>query len=288
MSFPLLASEGIQNPDLWYPTLLGFLVVASAIVLFCGSAYMLLATNLGAKLGFLVAAGALSGFMMLLSALWVMTSSPLNTFKGRVPAWAPVELIGSDLARSTVPEVTLITSDTSPLDTSEAANIKAAVDGTVVTLAEADGEDHAPDNEFARFESSTDYLVTAAYEVGGGGEFDVSVNGDWPVLHASFHDPTYAVATVCPVLDQPVPFGDPIPEPACDPDGEVINVVFERDLGSLRTPPAVAFVASGILFGLCLLGMHWRERDLAAANTAAEADAETNGSTSPDRTPANV
>jgi hypothetical protein len=54
----------------------------------------------------------------------------------------------------------------------------------------------------------------------------------------------------------------------------VSHVVFERDLGSMRVPPVVVFIASAILFGLSLLGLHWRERDLAEAEAAAEAEAE--------------
>ena len=49
----VLAAEGIKDRDLWYPTILGVLVVLSAVSLFCGSVYLLLATNLGARLGFL-------------------------------------------------------------------------------------------------------------------------------------------------------------------------------------------------------------------------------------------
>ena len=41
--------------DLWYPTILGILVVVAGVGLFCGSIYLLLGTNLGARLGFLVA-----------------------------------------------------------------------------------------------------------------------------------------------------------------------------------------------------------------------------------------
>ena len=62
-----LAAEGPAHPNLWNPTILGVLVVLSAIGLFCGSAYLLLGTNLGARLGFLVAAAGLTGFMVLLT-----------------------------------------------------------------------------------------------------------------------------------------------------------------------------------------------------------------------------
>ena len=64
----ITAAEGPANPNLWNPTILGVLVTLSAIGLFCGSAYLLLATNLGGRLGFLVSFASLTGFMVLLSA----------------------------------------------------------------------------------------------------------------------------------------------------------------------------------------------------------------------------
>src|SRR5919201_4339744 len=100
-------SEGIPHPTLWYPTILGVFVVVAAVALFCGSIYLLLATNLGARLGFLVAAAALSGFMVLLSAMWLTTSSPLNTLKGRVPAWKVVDQVDS-IGKSKISEIRTI------------------------------------------------------------------------------------------------------------------------------------------------------------------------------------
>jgi hypothetical protein len=272
---PLLAAtEGVKNPGLWYPTILGILVVVSAVVLFCGSVYLLLATNLGAKLGFLVAAAALSGFMMLLSLLWLTTASPLNTLKGRVPSWKPVELLESDLARSNITDVAQITESTKQVDPTEATNVKAAVDAAVVKPKATNGEEPPEPTKFATFDDTTEYLVPATYEVGGGGRTQVDFGGSFPWVHVSFHNPKYAVATICPILVQEVPFGDPIPEAKCDPDQPVTHVVLERDLGSLRIPPFVVFLASSILFGLSLLGLHWRERDLEDAKAAAEAEAE--------------
>jgi hypothetical protein len=75
---------------LWDPTILGILAVLSGVVLFCGSVYLLLATNLGARLGFLVAATALSGLLTLIAILWVTTQTPLESPKGRVAAWIPI------------------------------------------------------------------------------------------------------------------------------------------------------------------------------------------------------
>jgi hypothetical protein len=287
---PLLAAtEGVKNPGLWYPTILGILVVVSAVVLFCGSVYLLLATNLGAKLGFLVAAGALSGFMVLLSMLWLTTASPLNTLKGRVPSWKPVELLESDLARSNIPDVAAITDQTEQVDPTEATNVKAAVDAAVVKPTGTNGEEPPPATKYATFEDTTAYLVSQTYEVGGGGRTDITFGGSFPWVHVSFHNPKYAVATICPVLEQEVPFGDPIPAAKCDPDQPVTHLVLERDLGSLRVPPFVVFLASSILFGLSLLGMHWRERDLQAAKAAAEAEApQTPAVREPEPEPANA
>ena len=64
----LAPKAGPQN--LWNPTIIGVLTVLCAVGLFCGSAYLLLGTNLGGRLGFLVAAAGLTGFLVLLTTLW--------------------------------------------------------------------------------------------------------------------------------------------------------------------------------------------------------------------------
>ena len=88
----LLAQEGGEK-TLWNPTILGVLVVLSAIGLFCGSVYLLLATNLGARLGFLVASASLFGFLVLLSILWMTTFTPLESPKGRDTSWKIKEIV---------------------------------------------------------------------------------------------------------------------------------------------------------------------------------------------------
>src|SRR3982074_2479542 len=116
------ASEGIPHPTLWYPTILGVLVVVAGIALFCGSAYLLLATNLGARLGFLIAAAALSGFMVLLSALWLTTAAPLHTLRGRVRSWKVVAQADS-LDQVNIPAVRNIDKQGKTVDPAEAANV---------------------------------------------------------------------------------------------------------------------------------------------------------------------
>jgi len=283
-----LASEGVKNPNLWYPTIVGVLVVIAAVGLFCGTVYLLLATNLGARLGFLVAVAGLSGLMMLLACLWVTTSSPLNTLKGRIPTWVAVESVkGGDLAQSKITAVHDIRETGRKVDVTEQANVKAAVDEALVATSEGQAqgsEQTASANKFAVYQSATDYLITDYFETGGGNifsQFEVTTGGGFPWIHVSLHEPLYAVVDICPA-DQAaeiVPFGESPPAPKCDKTQPTSALIFERDLGSVRVPPFVALVASAIIFALSLLGLHWRERDLqekaAADAAAAEAAAGT-------------
>jgi hypothetical protein len=272
----VLATEaGIKDRDLWYPTIIGVLVVIAAVALFCGTIYLLLATNLGARLGFLVAAAGLAGFMVLLSILWLTTSSPLNTLKGRPPSWKAVESIeGGDLSKSKIPTIREIKQGDELKDPAEQANVKAAVDQVVVVPeGTPSSELSASTRKFQIYTSTTDYLVPSYYETGGGNVFsqvDVQLNGEFPLLHISLHKPKYAVVNICAVdkAAQIVPYGDTPPEPKCDDSKPINSVVFERDLGSVRVPPFVALCGSIILFALSLLGLHWRERDLLEQATA--------------------
>ncbi len=272
----IFANTGIKDPSIWYPTILGVLVVVSAIGLFIGGTYLLVATNTGARLAFLIVGAALSGMMMLLASLWWTTGSPLNTLKGRIPGYTAFESIaGDDFARSAIDAIQTIDPN-NKLDLAETTNVKAAIDALVVIPKSIGGEHAELPNEFQTFESSSDYLVAAAYTTGGGAWLDktspyfhlgyikVTTDASFPWVHLTSHQPSYAVAVLCPIdLEaQQVPFGDPVPAATCNPDEQVTTIVLAKDLGSLRFPPFMVMVSSGIMFALFLLGMHWRERDL--------------------------
>src|SRR6478736_8675548 len=129
----VLAAEGIKGRDLWYPTILGVLVVIAAVALFMGTIYILLATNLGARLGFLVTAAGLSGFMVLLSLLWLTNPSPVNTLKGRIPAWVARESIqNGDYAKSKFAAVRDINNSGRAASEADITNLKAAVDANLI------------------------------------------------------------------------------------------------------------------------------------------------------------
>lgn len=263
--FPVTLASELTERTLWYPTILGVLVVVAGFALFCGSIYLLLGTNLGARLGFLVAFTAFFGFMVILSALWVTTASPLNTLKGRIPEWVVKEKV-EDLADSKISEARRIQQDGDVVSVTEAANVKAAVDSALVTQQGTAAHPVEPEvNEFAEFGSVTEYMVVETYEVGG---------SDPKFYKAEFtHTPLFAVAEYCAVTapDPDRPFGLPPVEATCSTDADAARgfIVLERDLGSLRLPPVVVFFASLILFGLGLLNLHWREKDQMALAAAA-------------------
>ena len=256
LSLLTLAAEAAPK-GIWYPVILGILVVVAGIALFCGSIYVLLGTNLGARLGFLVAFTSLAGFMVLLTLLWCTTASPQNTLRGRIPQWKVLEVVSAP-EKSKATDVHGINTKQNKAEATEAANVKAAVDAALVTKVSTPTVEYTPnDNRFAKFADVTKYQILQTWEIGGSnpqfwkGEFT--------------HTPEYAVAQFCQVKDttEAQPFGLPPLPPECDNSADAVKgyVVLERDLGSLRVPPFVAFGISLILFILGLLALHWREKD---------------------------
>jgi hypothetical protein len=246
----LLAQEGGPK-TLWDPTILGVLVVLSAIGLFCGSVYLLLGTNLGGRLGFLVAGACLTGFMVLLSSLWITTATPLNSPKGRPAGWKVKEVVNSP-ADAKISKVHDISKTGDAVSVEALAQLRPAVDQALVTQAAVGGE-AAPNQPFAQFSRSTDFLT----EFEGYQTF--TTGGDSKNLF--WHTPKYAVVEVCNTLVvEPAP-GQKPPAPTCDPLTPKQYVVMEFDRGSLRQPPWVYFFTSLVLFGLFLLGLHWYEKD---------------------------
>jgi hypothetical protein len=245
----ITAAEGPAHPNLWNPTILGVLVTIAAIGLFCGSTYLLLSTNLGARLGFLVAAASLTGFMVLLSGLWWTSgNSGIDPPHGRSPSWKVVEVV-SDPQESKIPAVHDISSSGTPVDSAGLANLRPALDAALVRVTPVAGEP-APDQPFAKFQAALDYLTDfegyQTYIVGGG-----TKNFFW-------HEPKYAVVEFCP-KDPNAPIGG---APTCDPLGDKQYAVLAFDFGSLRQPVVFQFfIPSVLLFGLSLLGLHWHEQD---------------------------
>ena len=82
-----MSSSPPSSPSTWEPELRGILIVIIAVVVLCGSVYLILATNLGARLGFLVALTGLLGWLMLMGIVWAIYGIGL---KGPDPSWQAV------------------------------------------------------------------------------------------------------------------------------------------------------------------------------------------------------
>jgi hypothetical protein len=249
MHLLITAAEGPAHPNLWNPTILGVLVVLSAIGLFCGSVYLLLGTNLGGRLGFLVSFASLTGFMVLLSTLWWTSgNSGIDPPHGHSPAWKVVEVVSTPEQSKFDAVHDAIKSGTAA-DATELANLRPAMDAALVHAAVVENTPAVP-QPLAQFDASLDYLTDfkgyQAAVVGGG-----TKNLFW-------HNPRYAVVQFCPT-EPDTPIGA---APSCDPLKDKQYAILTYDFGSLREPVVFQFwVPSVLLFGLSLLGLHWYEMD---------------------------
>lgn len=84
------------------PGIRGILVVLTGVTVLMGSVYLLLGTNLGSRLGFLVALTGLFGWLAILTFMWWLTPPAIGP-RGNLPSWKPVEIYvngGGDQAKT--------------------------------------------------------------------------------------------------------------------------------------------------------------------------------------------
>ncbi len=73
----------------WDPGFRGVLVVLVGVVVLCGSVFLLLATNTGVRLGFLLALTGLFGWMTIMGITWSMYGIG---YKGPTPTWKVLDV----------------------------------------------------------------------------------------------------------------------------------------------------------------------------------------------------
>ena len=259
----------------WDPQIRGFSIVLVAFLILCGSVYMILATNTGAKLGLLLALTGLTGWMTLMGALWTTFGIGL---RGDPPSWHVEEIVTGDGEASTSEELAEFPRGWQKLETGDRilADAQAAADHALSKEAQeagAGGGGHggeaagpAPEPEYAPpFEASDDYVHVAGYRKGGENSFlpgKILEHKD-----GIFHAPHYAVVQVRPSLQQVSLDGAPT-TPQADPSKEPYTVVMVRDLGNVRQPSAMLMISMGILFGVCCYVLHKRDQELTEPQTA--------------------
>jgi hypothetical protein len=92
-------SSGVLAAIAWDPGFRGILVVAVGVLVLMGSVYLLLATNSGFRLGFLLALTGLMGWMTIMGVVWSIYGIGK---KGPDPKWVVKDLNYADLTQTEV------------------------------------------------------------------------------------------------------------------------------------------------------------------------------------------
>ncbi len=260
------------------PGLRGIVVVLVMFMCLIGGTYLLVGSNLGARLGFLVVAAALAGWMMCMTFVWAIYGIGL---KGPVPTWKPAHPI-------------TIVRDGAMLDTAEVVESPIAIDGmqadaaakkvsdTLVAdgwtiLDEADprrGQAVAASDEIIQIEAQEfaagEYVSVAVYDKGGERYPKL---GDSLDFIAFKHTPHYAIVEVAPVIAQRTEPGRAPARVQIDTTQPHRYVVMLKDLGSKRRPGFLIGLGSGLIFFLLVRVLHRREtllrKNLALKSSAA-------------------
>lgn len=257
----------------WEPELRGWLTVILGVIVWPGSIYLILSTNLGARLGFLVAAAGLAGWMALMGGIWWIYGIG---YMGEAASWKAVE--GSTVIQQVdlldeagvLDQPIAATSTDDPSIASEEVAVQlsdqdwVALDAAEPAFGQAVASAGTFLEEEGAFEAG-DYAVTAVYEVNPPEESAYPAfgpNNEFDQL-AFFHPPYYTLVEVAPYLPVRTEAGRAPTAPLVDETAPRQYVYMIRDLGSLREPAANLTIGASIVFlGLCYL-LHRRDKIVA-------------------------
>jgi len=257
----------------WEPTLRGIIVVITMAVALIGGTYLIVGSNLGARLGILVILGGFFGWMAIMGAIWWTYGIGL---KGAEPTWQPAEpatiVRDARLLQSAEIVAGPVQQGATPVET--AANVATALEADGwVRLEESDPQrgqavassDVILINEAGEFDAG-EFVSIAVYERGG---------ERWPKINetldffAFFHEPRYALVEVAPVVPQRVEPGRAPARPKIDEAQERRYVHMIRDLGNKRQPAMFITLGSTLIFLILCWMLHRRDlilrQNLAAA-----------------------
>lgn len=253
----------------WEPELRGVLTVIIGVSVLMGSVYMILGTNLGARLGFLVALAGLFGWLALMGSIWWIYGIG---YKGAAPEWKEVP------GNTVIQEVDLLhtagvlddrfpfTAEDDSVEASTALAARLDDEGwrRVAESAPEFGQAEASATVFLEEEeafAAGEFDVTAVYEIGG--EAYPKPLGDSLDQLAFWHHPYYTLVEVAPYQPVRIEAGRAPVAPEIDTSLQRQYVYMVRDLGSLREPAAFICIGSTIVFlSLCWL-LHRRDRFVA-------------------------
>lgn len=251
----------------WEPELRGILIVIIAVGTLCGGVYLVLATNLGARLGFLVAVTGLAGWMALMGIVWMIYGIGLQ---GPMPSWqaVPGRTVLQDVdalynagvftSRVEAPE------GSSSTETAQLVNAEFEAEGWVPLSEEepAFGQASAAAAEFLEETgafAAGEFRAVNVFDTGG--DRYPKINESLDFL-AFFHTPHFAVVEVAPLVPTRTEPGRAPATAEIDTTRQHQYVYMVRDLGARRQPALVLTIGAGLIFlTLCWL-LHRRERVL--------------------------
>lgn len=250
----------------WDPEIRGIIVVLCMFLTLCGGTYLVIGTNLGARLGVLISVAALFGWMAMMGAVWTVYGIGL---KGREPTWKPATPIsiirdGTLLSSAEVIDGPIkVAAGASPAEI--AATVKKQLEAEEwVRLDDADprrgqaaaSADDIIQNRAKEF-AAGEYVTLSVYDRGG--ERSPKINDSLDFL-AFRHAPRYALVELAPLLPQRA-------EPARAPAKPVIDssqphryLLMIRDLGSKRQPAIFITLGSSLIFAILCWLLHRRDR----------------------------
>ncbi len=250
----------------WEPELRGILIVIIAVVTLCGSIYLVLGTNLGARLGFLVALTGLAGWMALMGAIWWVYGIGL---KGPEPSWeaVPGRTVIQDTERAAQrrrarrppddPRGRLVRARR-PSSSTSSSSTRAGCSSTSPSRRSV-----RPGRRPANCSSRPSTFATGEFQVVSvfdtGGERYPKI-GDSLDFLAFFHKPHYAVVEVAPLEQLRAEPGRAPTPPEIDTTRQHQYVYMVRDLGARRQPAALITLGSTIVFLLLCWMLHRRDR----------------------------
>jgi len=257
----------------WEPQIHGIVVVLISVTVLMGGVYLILGTNLGARLGILIALAGLFGWMLTMSSIWWVYGIGL---KGREPTWkpaAPISIVrdGTYLNRAEVLDAPIkIAAGATPTEVAqlvekqlEAENWVRLDDANPRRGQAAASADDIIQNKAKEF-AAGEYLTLSVYDRGG--ERTPKINKTLDFI-AFFHKPHYALVEFAPLLPQRAEPGRAPAKPVVDSSQPHRYLVMVRDLGSRRQPAMFISLGSGLIFGILCLLLHRRDRFVLANAT---------------------
>ncbi len=249
----------------WEPQIRGILIIIMAMTVLCGSTFLILGTNLGARLGFLLAIAGLSGWMMVMALVWWSFGIGL---KGAEPTWEPVQNNAILLDPSAVFAAGVVTKPVSVAADAPFPDQASAIQKSL--LANGWRQLGESDASFGQSASSAgvvvekdgtlkagQYKVVSVFDKGGERYPKIGESVDFL---AFIHKPHWIVVEVAGLVPQRSEPGRAPARAEIDVTQSHRYVYMIRDLGNKRVPAALIAFGSAIVFFACCYLLHVRDR----------------------------